>query len=601
MCGLFGVARWGAHPRQIDPEIRERCRNALHTLTHRGPDAWGEWCDERAYIGHRRLSIIDTSSHGVQPMVHKQSGHVLAFNGEIYNFLDLRSELILDYEFESATDSEVLLHGFDKWGIRGLLDRIEGMFAFAILDPARRKLYLARDRAGIKPLYVGFGQCEVSFASELKALVEYSDADTLTVDPSALYDFLTYGYVPTPKSLYRDVEKLAPAHYLEFNLDSGRRQDVAYWSLDNSIGKQSGVSLIGELRSRLHESVRQQMVADVPLGFFLSGGIDSSAVTAAAALHGGQQKTFSIGFDSAGHDESAFAQIVADRYHTDHHRRVLSEEEAADLARTVIRNYDEPFADSSAIPTYFVSKLAAESVKVALTGDGGDEVFGGYNWYRRFTRAQSRAMRLPSFLQPLTGALRKRNAGRSGMRPLSSRIAERLEYDHLLKGFDLYARLMGGLIAREKVEYRNHWEIPDDYDDYWQYRAFYREDLSPYTRLQYLDFHTYLPDDILTKVDRASMMVSLETRVPLLSTDLVEFGFGVSEQARYQDGRLKGLFIASQHEDLPEAILNRSKKGFSVPSKAWDTGLFRSGRTFGENTLHQLYGQFVPPNVQCPA
>ncbi|MBV7257573.1 asparagine synthase (glutamine-hydrolyzing) [Pacificimonas sp. WHA3] len=599
MCGLFGVARLGLEPQPIGTSTADRCRNALHTLTHRGPDAWGEWQDKRAYVGHRRLSIIDTSSHGVQPMVHKRSGHVLAYNGEIYNFRELRAQLAFDYDFESTTDSEVLLHGFDKWGIRGLLGRIEGMFAFAIYDPVRGKLYLARDRVGIKPLYVGFGNSEITFASELKAIVEYSEPGSLTHDPSALYDFLTYGYVPTPKSLYKNVEKLSPAHYLEIDLEGSCRQDISYWSLDDSIGSRSTGSLATELRGQLRDSVREQMIADVPIGFFLSGGIDSSAVTAAAAHHGARQQTFSIGFDSVSHDETAFAEMVADRYQTCHHRYVLSEEEAGNIVEDVIRNYDEPFADSSAVPTYCVSKLAAENVKVALTGDGGDEVFGGYNWYRRFSRAESRKMRFPSFFQPLTRKLRIRASHTPA--PLSARIAERLEYDHLLKGFDLYARLMGGLIAREKMDYRNYWEIPEDYDDYWQYRAFYRQDLPVLTRLQYLDFHTYLPDDILTKVDRAAMMVSLETRVPLLSTNLIEFGFGVSEADRYRDGRLKGLLMASQRDELPAAILNRRKKGFSIPQKDWGASLFSSGRTFGENTLHQIYGQFVPPKMRLPS
>ncbi|MHB9881292.1 asparagine synthase (glutamine-hydrolyzing) [Pacificimonas sp. ICDLI1SI03] len=592
MCGLFGVVRLG-NSRPIDEQTRARARRALHTLEHRGPDAWGEWYDERAYIGHRRLSIIDTSTHGLQPMVQNGSGHVLSFNGEIYNFASLRDDLVRDYDFESFTDSEVLLHGYNKWGMSGLLERIEGMFAFVIYDPRQRKLHLVRDRVGIKPLYYGIWSSQITFASELKAIVEFSERGDLEHDTTALYDFLTYGYVPTPKSLYRQVQKLPAARHLEIDVDTGIRRETAYWSLNDSIDNVENPGLPEELNHLLKTSVNEQMVADVPLGFFLSGGIDSSAVTAAAAYHGARQKTFSIGFDSERYDETPFAQMVADRYETDHLRSILSEEASGAIAEDVIRNYDEPFADSSAVPTYFVSKLAAESVKVALTGDGGDEVFCGYNWYRRFARAQGRMVRFPQFVQPLTRYLRRRN-GHSERRPISARLSERLEYDHLLTGFDLYARLMGGLIAREKSNYRRFWEIPDDYDDYWQYRAFYREDLPLFTRMQYLDFHTYLPDDILTKVDRASMMVSLETRVPLLSTPIIEFGFGISERSRLLNGRLKGVLVASQRNELPSAILDRPKKGFSVPKQQWSSGLFLNGRTFGENTLHQMYGELVP-------
>jgi asparagine synthase (glutamine-hydrolysing) len=594
VCGLFGHARPGVPG--------ERAREALNTLRHRGPDQWSDWSDGQVYLGHRRLSILDLSEAGRQPMADSAGRVVVTVNGEVYNFRALRAELEKKHAFTSASDSEVILHGYREWGLDGLLRRLEGMYAFAIYDAAAGVVHLVRDRVGIKPLYYATGG-GLAWASELKA-IERLDPGTLRVDNTALYDFLTYKYVPAPKTLYREVFKLPPASVLTFRLDTRQVRVRRYWELPTGTVPVSVPEAAEELRRLVRKSVGEQMVSDVPVGFFLSGGLDSSAVVAEAAALGIRAGTFSIGFEGTEDDETGYAAQVAAQFRTEHHVRRLSASAADGMFSRLRAWYDEPFADLSAFPTYLVSAFARESRTVVLSGDGGDELFGGYSWYGRYAALTRRPRAAFRSLGPLARAL-QRGPGR--LRTLGSV----LETELVLDGLELYARLMGGRARSEKAVFRREWEIEPGYDDYWFFRQHLHEDLPLLTRLQYLDFHTFLPEDVLTKVDRASMAVALEVRVPLLSTELAEFAFRLPEAVRYAGGAPKGLMKAAYAGVLPEDILNREKRGFSIPAHQWRRTLFPGGVTRHERILRELFAReteaaagprrILAPAVRIPA
>ncbi len=575
MCGLFGYVS-----PTIDPA---RGRRALNTLAHRGPDQWNDWYDVRLYMGHRRLSILDLSDAGRQPMVSGDGRAVVTVNGEIYNFRALRSELRRHHEFVSESDSEVILHGYREWGLDGLLGRLEGMYAFAVYDVPAGRLHLARDRVGIKPLYYALEGSSFAWASELKAIRQLVGADALRTDQTALYDFLTYKYVPAPKTLYRNVFKLPPANVLSVDVRELTASVRRYWSLPTEVVPALPGEAARKLRHLVADAVGEQMVSDVPLGFLLSGGLDSSAVVAEASRAGAAPQTFSVGFEDPEHDESEYARMVADAFSTRHHTLRMGVNDVLELFPRLLEWYDEPFADTSAFPTYRLCALAREHATVVLSGDGGDELFGGYRWYRDFARLSRRWRQPFQHLLPLTRALKGGRRGR--MRTLGTVLETRV----VLQRFDLYARLLGGLHRDEKRRYRSGWGIPDDYDDYWFLRQHYREDLPLRTRLQYLDFHTYLPEDVLTKVDRASMAVSLEVRVPLLSTALVEFAFSLPEEVRYLGDTGKGLFKTAYASVLPPAILARAKRGFSIPLHAWAGPLLGDARSKEERILADLF------------
>lgn len=566
MCGIFGHT--GREPVDL-----EHARAALHRLSHRGPDQWGEWSDDRTYMGHRRLSIMDLSEQGRQPMLTDDESIVLCANGEIFNHQEIRRELGSSVSFRSGSDSEVLLHGYRAWGIRGLVERLEGMYAFVLLDRTAQRLYMVRDRVGVKPLYYGKLAGRVAWASELKALEAFYDPEELRYDATALYDFVSYLYVPSPKSLYHDIYKLEPAHYLEVDLVSGDSGQHRYWQLAAEPHPTPPSEPLEQLRALVSDSVDAQLMSDVPVGFFLSGGIDSSVVVAEAAQRSDRLHTYSIGFDVDGYSETEFARIVAEQFKTDHTERTLHREDVSASFHQLKAWYDEPFADTSAFPTHLVSQLARQTSTVVLTGDGGDELFGGYKWYDRYFAARARLASAPG-AGPLA---RLRDAVWRGFRPATD-------------GPTIFAEARKRTLRPDKLRHRAAFEIPDDYDDYWHYRRFYRPELPIRTRAQYMDFHGYLPDQILTKVDRASMAVSLEARVPLLATKLVEFAFTIPDADRYSGGRLKGVLKDAYASTLPSSILHREKKGFSIPLSNWKTDLLEGEATRQDHILKNLYG-----------
>jgi asparagine synthase (glutamine-hydrolysing) len=563
VCGIAGIVSDGA------PVRREDVARMAERQAHRGPDGEGLWMspDGRAGLSHRRLAILDLSPAGAQPCSDDENDVHLVYNGEIYNFRELRAELEqTGWRFRSRGDAEVVLRGYQQWG-DAVVERLRGMFALGIWDGPRRRLFLARDRLGIKPLHWAEANGLFAFASELKG-VEAGPIAGRSVDVSALWDFLTYLYVPAPKTPWRGVRKLPPAHVLV--REAGRTAIRRYWSPDFSAGGSSDERrLAEELCARLEEAVRLHLVSDVPVGALLSGGIDSSAVTALAARAGAGLRTYTVGFDEASVSEAPFARRVAERFGTDHVEET-SRLEAARAAFDGLADWlDEPFADTSIVPTALVCEAARRGVKVALSGDGGDELFAGYRRYAKSVRQRGRDV-LPHAVRRRLGPLLARR-----LPPASPGRRSLLRW-----GMDDPARhvlLHGGMTRPEKEDALPAAVVARfaGYDDCWAIRRHWREDLDPWSRQQYADLMTYLPDDLLTKVDRASMRVGLEVRPPLLDHRFVEWAAGVPARIRVRGG-LKSLFKSALAEILPPEILDRKKQGFSIPTERWTReGLFR--------------------------
>ncbi|MDP7019390.1 MAG: asparagine synthase (glutamine-hydrolyzing), partial [Pirellulaceae bacterium] len=550
MCGIVGGTNT-----TLDYEA------AIQAIRHRGPDHQRVLRWDDLALAFARLSIVDLRAIANQPMSACDEKVWIVFNGEIYGYRELRSRLeSLGHQFRTNSDTEVLLTAYLQWG-EDFVDNLDGMFSIAIYDRRDRRLRLYRDRAGIKPLYYYWDGEHFAFASELKA-IESLFPDSLTVDQTALYDFLTYHYVPSPKSLYRNIFKLEPGSCLRFSV---ARQVIehndSYWSIDPAHQRpEMTIDLAAErVRSLIAASVTDQLVADVPVGAFLSGGVDSSVVTLEATRTTPGLKTYSIGFDSMEESETVFASEVATACDSDHTEELVDAETVENLFGRLRSWYDEPFADTSAYPTYCVARIARRDVTVALSGDGGDEVFGGYTRFQRCPQFQKFGIRWTRLDRPLE---RLKILLRNGS---VARRACNLAALGLHDPIALYVKFMGGMTAGEKVGYGRALEIPNDYDDYWKFRRYWRNDLPWKTRLQYLDFKTYLPDDILTKVDRVSMANSLEVRVPLLSRSLIEFAFSLPERIRYYEGLLKGCLKYAYRDQIANHILHREKQGFSIP------------------------------------
>jgi len=533
MCGIAGLlgVREGRKPLEAMAE----------TLRHRGPDAGGVWEGEGAVLGHRRLSILDLSEAGTQPMV--LGDLVLVYNGEIYNYRALREEL--EGPFRSETDSEVLLRLFARDG-PACLGALRGMYAFAVWDRRRRTLFAARDPLGIKPLYwtelAGGG---FAFASEEKALLALGPRSP---DPSAVVDVFTYKYVPSPKSIWQGIHALEPGHRLVWD---GKVRTERHWRPRSQVS----ISDPGEARERfaglLREAVRGQTVADVPVGVFLSGGLDSTALVAQLDA----PATFTVGFEGAGREDAAHARQVSERFSTRHHEERLGALDLAEAVEAVPRLHDGPFGDSSAWPTRVVSEAARRHVTVALSGEGGDELLSGYGRYGRWlaSRPQGLARLAARVLPPFSAAGRSLHRRGAADLPL---------YDALASAFPLPQKR--ALLAPDLV--------PRDYDHLWALRRHWRDDLPPVKRLQWLDLHTYLPDDLLTKVDRASMSVSLEVRPPLLDVALVEFALALDPSLLRRDGTDKWILRRTLEGVAPAGVLSRRKQGFSMPVRRWAAG-----------------------------
>ncbi|MHA6333430.1 XrtA/PEP-CTERM system amidotransferase [Qipengyuania sp. CAU 1752] len=571
MCGIAGIFHCGT-PKPVDPRRVERMTD---TMVHRGPDGSGVWTEHGVGLGHRRLSIIDLDG-SPQPMHSVDGRAVLVFNGEIYNYRELRRELVqLGARFATEGDSETILAAWQQWG-PACLDRLDGMFAFAIYDRGDRTLFLARDRLGVKPLFMApLSDGSLAFASELKGLLAHPLLRR-EADPLAVEDYLTWGYVPDHRSILKGVEKLPAGHYRLLRQDAPPSPPVQWWDVDFSKRhKGSTQDLSARLLHHLREGVESRMVADVPLGAFLSGGVDSSSVVALMAESSNAPvNTCSIGFDVGEFDETTYARRVAEQFGTRHHEQIVDADDF-DAVDQLAGIFDEPFADASALPTLRVCQLARQHVKVALSGDGADEAFAGYR--RQVFHAREEQIR--SFLPQ---SLRSTVFGTLGRlwpqadwapRPLRAKATFRALGSTGEEGYagalaisppELRQQLYTDRMIRELSGYRAEQPFID-----LMRNAPARTGLD---RAQYADLKFWLPGDILTKVDRTSMAVSLEAREPLLDHRLVEFAAGLPHRARIRGRQGKWLLKHTMARCLPEDVLYRPKQGFVTPIAQWLRG-----------------------------
>lgn len=592
MCGIAGIFHLST-PKPVDPARLERMCDAM---VHRGPDGHGVWTAPGVGLGHRRLSIIDVAG-SPQPMASADGRAMLVFNGEIYNYRELRAELHeAGARFRTDGDSEVILAAWQRWGV-DCLPRLHGMFAFAIYDLDKRTLLLARDRLGVKPLFLApLSDGSVIFGSELKALAAHPLLRR-EADPLAVEDYLTWGYVPDTRSILKGVEKLPAGHYLLLRQDAPIGGPVQWWDVSFAERRKGKVAdLEAELLHLLRQAVASRMVADVPLGAFLSGGVDSSSVVALMAeASASPVKTCSIGFDVAALDESGYAKEVARRFATDHCSRLVSPDDFEAVDR-LADMFDEPFADASALPTWRVCQLARETVTVALSGDGADEALAGYRRHI-FQRNEDRLRGLlPSAIRrPVFGALGaiypkadwapRVFRAKTTFLSLAASTEEGYARALAMTPPELREKLYSPDFLRLRGPYRAEQPLAE-----LMQRAQARSGLD---RAQYADLKFWLPGDILTKVDRASMAVSLEAREPLLDHRLIEFAATLPEALRTQKGQGKWLMKRTMRRYLPDDILYRQKQGFVTPIAQWFRGpLADTARTIGESAALARTGWF---------
>lgn len=582
MCGIVGF--WDFRQSRRKEQYLEIVTTMTNQVLSRGPDSAGVWCDETTGLvfGHRRLAIVDLSSAGHQPMISQSGNSAIIYNGEIYNAPSIRSELEkLGVFCRSSTDTEVLLEACEHWGPEAAVKRMNGMFAFAYWDRRQQKLYLVRDRLGIKPLFWGLKNNIFYFASQLKALIVHSDWQG-SIDRQALTSYFRFNYIPAPLSIYQGIYKLEPGHILIIDANQ-HLSEKQFWSLEavcqnRVLASFNEFEALEKIDYLLLDAVKCRMYADVPLGAFLSGGIDSSIVVSLMQAQSTKPvKTFSIGFHESAYNEATYAKAVAQHLKTEHHELYLHVDEAAKLIPQIPEWYDEPFADSSQISTYLVSRLAREYVTVSLSGDGGDELFAGYNRYILAEKLWSRLASLPSPFKKSASKLI------SSFNPATwDKIAKIIPRRwRPLRVGDKAHKLVGLLMQSSDDFYKNLvslWERPAELVVGGSEILLWPRTINPLNfveQMQYVDSVTYLPDDILTKVDRASMAVSLEARVPLLDYRLVEFVWTLPLKFKLRNGETKWLLRRILEKYVPAPLFERPKMGFGVPIDYWLRGQLR--------------------------
>jgi asparagine synthase (glutamine-hydrolysing) len=614
MCGIVGYCdTQGVYTSIVKKMVRE--------VQHRGPDDTGIWINEDTTLalGHSRLSIIDCSRTGKQPMVSKCGRYTIVFNGEIYNYKEIQAELERYHSvyWEGRSDTEVLLEAISTWGFIGTIKKINGMFAVAVWDRKLKRLLLARDRIGEKPLYYGWCGKKFVFASELKAITSVCKSQ-LQLDIQAITMFLRFSYIPAPWSIYKEISKLEAGTYLSIDINCHQNMTPKkYWNLSkivtcgtNNYYAGSENEAVNELEHLLSSSIRGRMIADVPIGAFLSGGIDSTTVVALMQEQSRTPiKTFTIGSSEHGYNEAPFASEIAAHIGTDHTELIVEPSQAQEVIPLLPQMYDEPFADSSQIPTYLVSKLARSDVTVALSGDGGDELFGGYNRHFWAPKLWSKMKRVPL---PIRAGL-----GRAGLQISPSGWNKLIAFSGPLCPRELKTGLGGERIHKflthlgctsEKHFYQRLVSIqtnPSSFliaptgDGLENITRFNTQGLSFQEGMMYLDMATYLPDDILAKVDRASMSVGLETRLPLLDHMLVEFAWSIPMHMKIRDGKGKWLLKQLLYRKVPKEMMNRPKIGFGVPLHHWLRGPLKD---WAEHLLSveslQNYSVFNPDPIR---
>jgi len=595
MCGITGFFK---PPGESEQTLTQWGDAMNGTLRHRGPDDAGLWIDCAAGIvlAHRRLAILDLSPAGHQPMMSHCGRYVIAFNGEIYNFLDIRRELEKEGQWLiSTSDTEVLVNACALWGVKPALCRLNGMFSFALWDRKEHTLALARDRLGKKPLYYGWSQDTFLFGSELKALCSHPGF-TEKLDRSSLALFLRLGYIPAPHSIYQNIYKLPPGHFLNISIPQYRVSAEPYWCVKKTVERGGQDPFTGDLRraadeldAMLRDSIRLRMLADVPVGAFLSGGIDSSLVVAMMQAQATSRvKTFTIGFSEVSHNEANYSAQVAEHLGTEHTQLCMSPREAQDTIPSMANIYDEPFADPSQIPTFLVSKLARKTVTVSLSGDGGDELFGGYREYIVGSHRWRVLRRLLPLRALIGGCVKGMNAVANGR-------------------FRKIEQLMAVTTPEAMHHYHvSQWKRPADLvpDTIEHLTAFtdpnlWADAMDDTERMMYMDLVNYLPEDILTKLDRASMATSLEARVPFLDYRLVEFAWRLPLDFKIHRGQGKRILRLILARYVPPRLFERPKMGFGLPLDQWLRGPLRPwGEELLDSTKLKQQGIFNPVPVR---
>ncbi len=588
MCGIAGY--WD-RSNQSSPAESQRIVTAMtDTLITRGPDSSGIWLDPAAGValGHRRLAILDLSPEGAQPMLSTDGRYAIVFNGEIYNFAVLRTELSQQgYQFRGHSDTEVMLAAVTEWGLTVALQKFVGMFAFALWDTQERVLHLCRDRAGEKPLYYGWVGDTLLFGSELKALVAHPQWQG-KIDRSALTLFVRYGYIPAPHSIYEGISKLTPGTTISFNSEHPTATPIPYWDLQTVVEKGmrdrfqgTDAEAIAQLDKLLREIIQEQMVADVPLGAFLSGGIDSSTIVALMQAQSTRPiKTFSIGFTEQQYNEAEYAKSVAAHLGTEHTELYVTPADALGVIPQLPQLYDEPFADPSQIPTFLLSKMTREHVTVSLSGDAGDELFGGYSRYFIGIDIWQKISWIPLGMRQFYAKLLMSVPPKQwdGIVDRIGQFAPKLQ--NVQAGRKIH-KIAGALASKQPLEmYRellSTWKNPADIvlnstepativthpPDWLDLQLDFAE------RMMYLDMMSYLPDDILVKVDRAAMAVSLESRVPFLDRRAIEFAWQLPLSMKLRNNQGKWLLRQVLYQYVPSELIDRPKMGFGVPIDSW--------------------------------
>ena len=552
MCGIIGEI---SREKPIDVEVFNKSRDLMY---HRGPDGCGTevLSENKVALGHRRLSIIDLSENGRQPMSNEDGSIWITFNGEIYNFPLLKKQLInLGHSFKSDSDTEVIVHGYEEWGMEGILSRLNGMFAFGLWDQNSQTLYIARDRFGIKPLYYYKNNSGLIFSSELKGIVGNKDVPR-ELDFSSVNDFFVYRFIPAPKSIWKNIFKLEPATYITYKPKEHTLFKKKYWEIETGGRYLKENEFLEAFWNQLNQSVDEHLISDVPVGIFLSGGYDSTTLTHLTHKQGHHLNSFSIGFKGWKKSEHYFARQVANQLQTKHHEAILSPDHLEVLPR-LSYYYDEPLGGSSFLPTYLVSKFARENnIKVVLGGDGGDELLGGYRWHKAVLQNLNRLKQLKSLLSfglSKNGAVDIENLVAGYYNKMSW-----ADYNYLDAN-----QLFNGNIPQN--------ELPNDY---WLYRKIVNPNLSALKNLQIIDYKTFMVDVVLTKVDRASMANSVEVRVPFLDYKLNELIMSLEEKVYFKPQTFKYPLKHELEKHFSDEIVNKPKSGFGSPLHKKHTGFF---------------------------
>lgn len=585
MCGIAGY--WN-----FEGGVSAETVTAMTSaIAHRGPDSWDTWVDPACGVGlgHRRLAIIDLSAQGRQPMPNDSGDIWITYNGEVYNYAEIKADLVTaGFQFRGGSDTEVIVKAYEAWGIDECLHRLRGMYAFALWDRRQRTIYLVRDRLGVKPLYFAHTDQHLLFGSELKALIAHPEQPR-QLNHQALWLYLQLGYVPSPLSIYDGIHKLEPAHYLRIDAD-GTMTRQRYWNLADHyhtpINDAPEAEIKAELTALFAESFAYRLIADVPVGVFLSGGVDSSLVAALLTHEKGEQlRTFTVAFDDPAYDESHWAGAIAEHLGTDHTTLTCTEQQALGVVERLPQIYDEPFSDKSGIPTSLLCEAVSGEVKVALSGDGGDEFFCGYNTFTKLPPLWSKVQRVPHALRHVAGSV----LGRLSV-TTTEQVSQRA-FGRIFPQFrtdDFYDKILrapgivdSGNMMEAHWHIMSRWpvrELPQLAPQFaleYPYAGLTQNGLDPTSQMMLMSALTFLPGDYLVKVDRASMAVGLEVRDPMLDHKLIEYTCALPLDMKYRDGVTKYIVREILYDYVPRELVDRPKQGFGVPLADWLRGPLR--------------------------